>query len=668
MQKNIFNLSTIAIFLGLLFVVLISIRTISTPEVWTHLAQGKTDAPLSFLDTPEATAPFVDGSSLYDTPVNTTHLYDKILYALWGMGGATALILLNLLLILFAFILLIRTSVKWGGGLSQGFAILLCGHILFQNLDVGPQTVAMFFIALFIYLFSTMKKPALIFATLIPLQILWANLHGSFFFGSIIAFFFAIEAWKTAKAKTRNHLPKVSSNTYWILMLLLAVVPMANPSFFGLYKQVVHDIANQAPLYNSTMMRNFYLIPNIKPLIFFTFVLGASGLVSYKKTLPFALTSLAILGGLITWSMPQFAHLFVPLTFPFIVLSFSATGASFARSIRSFVKNRDRIFIPLAQALFIFLLVFSLIPILSGSAYSKIMSASSMGFGVEDELYPNDLAELFADPAFPEKFVNLPADGGYIAFNYGKKVFVDYRPGRYPDKLLLETEDMLKGDIEAYNSIVDKYRPEALVINTLDADTSSGLPLFLSSKLWRLAYFDGTTVVLIQNDPKFNSIINNKALQQKGLDKIDADLKIFIQKIESGKKPKISPRLFGAANFYLALNRYEQSEELFTLLVKANPRRMAQRIGLGKCQFFLKKYQGALENFEIVIKKEPDNLFVWGFYATTCQKLNLPEKQKTAQKEIERIVKKRKEEAKKKAEKEAKKDPVVSTNAPASTL
>ena len=44
MSKKSFG-PNIPLILGLLFIAIISLRTISTPEIWTHLAQGRENLP-----------------------------------------------------------------------------------------------------------------------------------------------------------------------------------------------------------------------------------------------------------------------------------------------------------------------------------------------------------------------------------------------------------------------------------------------------------------------------------------------------------------------------------------------------------------------------------------------------------------------------------------------
>ena len=235
MSKKPFGASTLYIILGLVFIALLGIRTISTPEIWTHLAQGRTNAPISYLES--------------DSIVNTTHLYDKVSYALWNIGGAPLLTIVNVLGLLVAFILLLQVSKKWGGGLSQGFALLISGHLIFQNVDVSPQTMMMLFIALFVYLLSTSKKTAVLFGALIPLQILWANTHGSFLFGPFLAALAAIQAGQSAKGAGRKKQQGLQPGLLGILAVSLLVATVINPYFTKLHAQVLANIQMPYPAY-----------------------------------------------------------------------------------------------------------------------------------------------------------------------------------------------------------------------------------------------------------------------------------------------------------------------------------------------------------------------------------------------------------------------------------
>ncbi|MCF7864875.1 MAG: hypothetical protein K9L89_08800, partial [Kiritimatiellales bacterium] len=336
MSRKPFSVSTINVILGLVFIALIGIRTISTPEIWTHLAQGRMNAPISYLEAADS--------------VNTTHLYDKVVYALWNIGGEAGgpsiLIIFNVICLLATFILLLQVSKKWGGELSQGFALLISGQLIFQSLDVGPQTMMMLFIALFIYLFSTVKKTAVLFAVAIPLQILWTNTHGSFLFGPFIAALAAIQAGQMAKGSNRKNQQTPQAGVLAGLAVALLAATLINPYLAKLHSQVFANIARPYPIYWSSLFREYFQTPARDPLIFLVLILGAGGLITLKKRLPVMLTTLAIIGAFLVVRSMQTAQLFAVLAFPFMVLSFTAVGEYLTGSFTTLLGKREKLLAP----------------------------------------------------------------------------------------------------------------------------------------------------------------------------------------------------------------------------------------------------------------------------------------------------------------------------------
>ncbi|MBT8045917.1 MAG: hypothetical protein KJN67_02005, partial [Pontiella sp.] len=405
MSKKPLGGSFLFVILGLVFIALIGLRTVSTPEIWTHLAQGQTNAPISFLES--------------DSTVNTTWLYDKLLFAAWnvGAGNAPLLIILNIIGLLTTFILLIQVSKKWGGPLSQGFALLIAGRLIFQSVDVGPQVIMMLFIALFLYVLSTRKSPPILFGVLIPLQILWTNMHGSFLYGPIIAALYAMEAVQGGgKSTKRKGSPSATPALLGSLAAVLLIVTILNPSLLKLHAQVFANIKSPAPAYWSSLFIEYFQIPALRPLILFILVLGAAGLITLKKRLPVTLTTLAIYGAFLVWTSPQMSMLFSVLAFPFIVLSLTAVSDYVRGSLSTILGEKAKVLAPATGAVFVIMILGSLWPIMTNCSYVKTGSASNFGLGIEKGLYPADCGVILKDPAFPDKAINLAADGGYLAF------------------------------------------------------------------------------------------------------------------------------------------------------------------------------------------------------------------------------------------------------------
>ena len=94
------RINQFTLLLGLSFILICSIRTISTPEFWSHLAQAEQGTHISWIQS-EATP-------------HIPHLYDSLLNTFWKIGGASLVTLLNSLALLISFGLLIRVAAPWG--------------------------------------------------------------------------------------------------------------------------------------------------------------------------------------------------------------------------------------------------------------------------------------------------------------------------------------------------------------------------------------------------------------------------------------------------------------------------------------------------------------------------------------------------------------------------
>ncbi|MDF7824569.1 hypothetical protein P4B35_11135 [Pontiellaceae bacterium B12227] len=605
MSKKPSGGSIIYVVLGLVFLAIVGLRTISTPEIWTHLALGQSNGPISF----------IEGESF----VNTTWLYDKLAFMFWNIGGAPLLIILNIIGLLAAFGLLIQVSNKWGKGLSQGFALLIAGHLIFQTLDVGPQVAMMLFIALFLFVLDTQKKPALLFATLIPLQILWTNMHGSFLYGPIIVGLAAVQAAQNSKgpgSRKKNQTPL--TGTLGLLAAILLVATVANPYFLKMHGQVLASLQSPAPVYWSSLFIEYFQIPPLKPLILFVMIMGAAGLITLKKKLPIVLTTLAIFGAFLVWTSPQTSMLFAVLAFPFIVLSLTSISEYLNHSFESILGKNAKILAPVTGAVLVILLIASIVPIIGNKAYVKTGSASKFGLGIQENLYPNDLEALLTHPAFPEKAINLSADGGYLAFNYGRKCYIDYRSGTYDKETLMNLSNTMLGNRKAYDELMLNQRPEAFIINTLTPAAAQGVATLLNRQIWKLAYFDGTTAVLLRDTEELADLINDKALQKAGLVKLEKARAAYAELGGSCRNGNPA-ELIGSGKIYLAFNRPTEAKAIFSLLIQGHGTIPGAWIGLGSSQLMLKEFDAAVASLKTATEQAPNSFMAWATYASACK-------------------------------------------------
>jgi tetratricopeptide (TPR) repeat protein len=292
----------------------------------------------------------------------------------------------------------------------------------------------------------------------------------------------------------------------------------------------------------------------------------------------------------------------------------------------------------------VLLFILSIIPIVSNCAYVEYGSASNFGLGVQEELYPSGAEAIIDHPAFPAKALNLAADGGYLAWKFNRKVFIDYRPGRYDRELLENLNAMMLGSAKAYDAIYVANRPEAIIINTLSPSSAQGIVTLLSRRIWKLAYFDGTTAILLLNKEEFAPILNDKAMQAAGLAKLEVARATYAAKLEKGCRAGNPAELIGSGKIFLALNRPAESKAIFALLLQGNNKIPGAWIGLGNSQLLLREFDAAVETLNKATQLAPNNIFAWASYATACRYAGKPDEQQKAMEKVKHLAEQNKVE------------------------
>ncbi|MFL2876291.1 MAG: tetratricopeptide repeat protein [Pontiellaceae bacterium] len=604
------RINQFTLLLGLTFILICSIRTISTPEFWSHLAQAEQGTHLSWIQS-EATP-------------HIPHLYDSLLNTFWKIGGASLVTLLNSLALLISFGLLIRVAAPWGNFLSQSFALLISGHLIFHSIEVGPVSVMVLFIALFSYILTYVKKQKLLYASLLVLQILWAQIHASFLFGPVL-----VAAAAIAQSKSKPSRIKQGSINLVYLIPLLLIVSLFHPAGANIYSHISDIITAPNPIYWFSIMSDFFEVESVKPILLFVIILSAAGLVTLKKNLPLYHTILAVLGIALLWTSPKMSLQFVALGYPFLVLSIQSVGVYAVKLLPSDSKSNKRVLI--AQAVSLAVFIISVIPVVTNKAYIKNGSASIFGLGIITDLYPVNLSEVITHPDFPERIINQPADGGYLSYTYNKRCFIDYRSGIYDENIRTDLNKLLQGDSAAFDQFYEMYRPEAFILNCLYPASTQGIAT-LVQRDWRLVYFDGSTAVLIINRPDYESIFSLSHIQQSGLKKLEDHRRAFVEAPYQNGNPVT---LIGAAKIYLALNRATEAESLFRLLLQEEYMMPGALIGLGNAQLIQGNFDEAFLTLQQAVETYPTRLACWLSYEMACRLTNNDEQQARANENIE---------------------------------
>ncbi len=621
------SLGLILIVFGFILITLTGIRTLSNPELFTHIALGQAAGsggdPLSY-------------TMAGQTWVDLNPLYNKLAALLWTAGGAGLITIVHVLVMLTAMILMYLFGRKWGGPLSQGLALLLCAWLLLPVFNPAPVAFALLFSALFVTLLYRVKNFGVLAVLLLILQMLWTNMHPSFIFGPILILFFAIENWQKTRTASRVALVTPLTTRLFGLAVMALTVTLANPNLINLHRYIFAnwltltgtDGLEWISLFSSGFPQGF-----ITSLTLFSLILGAGGLITLQKKLPAMITLLALVGAFLTVRSIGSLQSFTLLALPFMILSFNSVGEYLSRSLSTAFKANEKVMHDVTAVVTILLMIFTAGSLATNGAYVNIGSASEFGLGLEDESFPFAAAGLLQRDDFPEKILNIAHDGGYIAVaDPGRKVFCDTRTSFYGTDFYKTLNRALLGQAGAWKAIMSDWNPHAVVLNGAWPDSGALANRLVASKAWKLVYFDGATIILVRDLPEYKTLINDPSIQKYGIKVLEDTRRAYIAGNQGLFKAGNSSRLIGAGGIYLALNRPAEAESIYKTLTRHCPDMSKAWLGLGQSLILQKRLSEGITYMERAADITPHSSRVWmGLYQAYRLKGDKAKTQEAAQ-------------------------------------
>ncbi|MFV9503331.1 MAG: hypothetical protein AB4911_02065 [Oscillochloridaceae bacterium umkhey_bin13] len=175
---------------------LIALRVLLTPipphDFWWHMATGREIVASGQIPTVDGFSYSQAGQPFY----NQSWLAQVGLYALFQLGGAPLLVVVQALMLALAYGLLLQLCIRQSGELRLSVGFLLLGTVFasFDNWVVRPQSYAIPLFMGYLYLLTVWRTPRgprkpgfwLPLLILPLLGALWVNLHGSFVLGGAL--------------------------------------------------------------------------------------------------------------------------------------------------------------------------------------------------------------------------------------------------------------------------------------------------------------------------------------------------------------------------------------------------------------------------------------------------------------------------------------------------
>ena len=587
----------IPLFLGLLFIAIRGIRTISNPEFWTHLSYGKLgDLPLSYLQNEQS--------------VNVSYLYDILLQSFFSLGGPSLVILLNVTGLVLAFYLFSKASSKLGSIESVSIGLIFSGIILFRVIDVIPSTIMVLMIALYFNILQKNDKTPKDIIILSISQILWVNLHSSFIIGLFLVLLFLIEYIFQSK---RSNLKKEI-----IIVITVFASSLLNPNLLNTHEQILNNLQNYFPIFYSSSIYSYYSPPSMQPMLILLSIIAGLGLITSKKKLPLAITISAILGFFLIFTNPIHAFLFIALSFPFLIIGVESTKNIFISFYKS-IQKKDNIITNYGFLIIMFIIFISLtIPVINSNKYKQSGNSSVFGLGISKCFIADDLPKEIQSSIIKSnaKLVNLPIDGGWINYYLEKQNYIDYRKGLYNKEDINDLYDALSTGGESLNKFIAQHNPNIFILNLSDNFGAKGVISLLKNN-WSIKYFDGITAILVSSS---SELIHNYL--SNGLNKLEGYKNNFVNnKIKGNPIP-----LIGASEVYLNLalanlnakKSAETAEFILKKIIEKDNNILGAKIKKGYAQLILNKSEEAEKTFKDILNYT-DAREAWIGYKFACE-------------------------------------------------
>jgi len=433
--------------------------------------------------------------------VNHNWLFAVMAYLVYLVTGWTGLTILKIIVLLSAFCLVFSIAVRKSNFWLASFLSVPTIMILMARTTLRPEMMSFLFIAATLYLLADLDEHPRnnkIF-WLVPIQLLWVNMHLFFIVGITMVGGFLIEKIsKNYNNIRKNQVIKKLS----VLLLALFLVTLINPNGLtgALYPVNIFNnygidvLENNPPSYFLKINPPFDNIPII--IFEWAVVIFAVSLLINLKNFSlfyFLFATATAIGGFAMFRLLSFFGLiFLPATSYNLKNSFSWLEKNFNKSFS--VINLARV----AVVIFILSISYLIVLVNTGGLLSNIKP----GLGLIPN--SNQAADFFVEKNIEGPIFNDFDSGSYLINRlYPKwKIFVDNRPESHSSTFLAETYLPVLFSEDAWKKIDNQYGFNSIFIYIYTRNNY--MRNFVINRIndpnWSLVFANSYNLIFVRNN------------------------------------------------------------------------------------------------------------------------------------------------------------------------
>lgn len=438
--------------------------------------------------------------------INSHWLSEVIFFLISQTHGFSGLIIFATVITIITVGIIGFFVYKRTGLIPLIIAAFLYLPLLFERSDIRPELFSYLLVVIFItILYRYREHPSKQIFLLIPLQILWVNLHIYFFVGPLLISLFLFEYLWTKKIQL------TSIKTLKTVFCLAIIGTLINPN--GI----------QGAIFPFTVLQN-YSFPVAENQNIFTLltVYRQASIFFFLGTVLFLFLLLVITrryNKLIDWFLVVTFVVLTCFAFRTITLFVYTTLIPFTSGLALILpKVQKRLHqmvgqnysaILMSYALFILCLVFL-------SQLTRTLTQKGVGFGIEER--GNKAVTFLLKNKLPEPIYNNFDIGSYLSYRiYPKKIFVDGRPEAYPKAFFIGTYLPMQTEYKTFTTVSKRYNFKTLIISHWD-QTPWKNRLFinlLNDPSYVLVYLDDYALIFVTRTHNTQTIVSKYKINQK---------------------------------------------------------------------------------------------------------------------------------------------------------
>jgi len=619
-------------------------------DLWLHLKMGQYISETKLVPSSDILSCSISGKPW----VNHEWLFQVVVYQVWHHFGFDGLINMQIIVVFLTFLLLLFLGYNKDRQFLTAFTLLIVLYIYQTRFTIRPDIYSLLFFVGFIFTLSWFINRKWSVWVLVIIQVLWANMHGYFFFGPVIVLIGMCSEFLKRRVPLPsqwNQIGRLTDEEYSRLKVLFPLLLLAcciNPLTFkgawyplGVLFGLGHDGARiffthitelQRPITAATLWTNQN--GPFKAMI----VLSGVSFIFNRRQIDISAIFLWIF--FLLFALVAIRNMVFFAVAAYLVFMANVTTINWQTIVPfRFSHNKFKYVtgILLKGVLIFWIIDFGTRLAANGYFDFDTYNRKSEFWGVSKRSFPYHAVDFLVKNEVKGNFFNDFNSGAYLIGRCfpNIKVYMDGRTEEYGGDFFEQHYQKIwhEGSQKIFLSDASKYNiTGAFLNNNNQLIPPKVLKMFYGLPDWKIVYFDYDAVIFVKNTPLNKPLIDKFAIDLKKWESKPVDLlRLGTKRMEPfpitdraylletlglydsvlkelQEALKISPDDFDSYKLlgetYGLKGDQQRAFENFRLATVLRPYDTAVRINLAKAYENLKDYRGAIGQYERLLEMD----------------------------------------------------------------